>query len=100
MAALTQPEVKEVIDMGMVPPDVCCATINYFLKMSKPYYQFQQLTVGEQVIFFMSEERTCRWRMITEWISCIRSNAFSHHVRVFGFDFTKFLYQACYLTLD
>ena len=51
MAALNLTEVKEVIEMGKVPIDICCASMNYFLKISKPSYihLYISATPGETV---------------------------------------------------
>lgn len=40
MAVLNLPEVMEILQTGKVPVDVCCATLNAFMKRSVPDYYF------------------------------------------------------------
>ena len=52
MAALNLTEVIEVIKTGTVPVEVCCATLNFFVKSSTPdwrQYPIPAITNDEQV---------------------------------------------------
>ena len=52
MACLTLQETAEVMKIGKVPVDVCCASLNYFLKTSQPsYYQ--------RIIYHTNDELVC-----------------------------------------
>ena len=50
MACLRLEETAEVIKSGKMPVDVCCASLNFFLKDLSPRYQYPfQITNGEKV---------------------------------------------------